>query len=189
MKSRDRSLRLRAPRPLRPWLQAEDYHAALTAAGVELAPIGAEAALAEAAAAIGTALRVLPLPVPESLLGVAQDLKAVGKRGACALKPFLPGLSGILAGPDPRTVLTELLARSDLTVIVALLDAASAEPGPDGAAAMVADAIITGGSLRAWAEIARAQYLAGAMRSSGLMFACTSICRATGMSPGPWAWP
>ena len=164
MKSRDRSLHLRAPRPLRPWLQAEDYHAALTAAGVELAPIEAEAALAEAAAAIGTALRVLPLPLPASLRSVAQDLKAVGKRGAFALRPFLPGLSGILAGPDPRTVLTELLARSDLTVIVALLDAASVDVGTESAAAAVADAILTGGSLRQWAEAARAQYLAGGIQ-------------------------
>lgn len=81
MKSRDRSSHLRAPRPLRPWLQAEDYHAALAAAGVELAPNDAEAALAAAAAAIETALRVLQLPEPASLLGVAQDLKSVGKCG------------------------------------------------------------------------------------------------------------
>ena len=165
MKAQARSLRLRAPRPLHPWLSAEDYRAALLAAGVVLAPTDAEAALAAAAAeAITTALRVIQLPAPVSLQGVARDLKAIGKRGATALKRYLPGLPGILAGPDPRTALTGLLARSDLTVIVALLDAASADAGPEGAAARVAEAIITEGSLRPWAEAARAQYLAGVLR-------------------------
>lgn len=164
MKSRDRSSHLRAPRSLRPWLIAEDYHAALMAADVELVPNGAEAALAEAAAAIDTALGVLQLPGPVSLLGVAQDLKVVGKRGAVALRRHLPGLPEVLASADPVTALTALLAQSDRTVIVALLDAASADVGGEGAAAAMAEAILTNGSLRRWAEASRAQYMAGAIR-------------------------
>ena len=163
MRTKDKSHRLGRPRPLRQWLTAEDYAAAIDAACVPLILQPDHIpALSAAERAIDQTLRALQRPEPISLLTVADDLRAIGKRGRPALRRLLPELPAALAAANPRAAVADLLTHSDVTAIIALLDAASSDAGSERGAAVLADAIVKPSNLRPWAQAAERQYAAAA---------------------------
>ena len=121
----------------------EDYAAAIDAARVPLVlQDGQAGALTAAQDAIDRTLRALQRPEPVSLLAVVNDLRAIGKRGRPVLKRLLPELPTALAAADARAGVIDLLKRSDVTAIVALVDAASADVGNGLGTAAIANALI-----------------------------------------------